>query len=50
MRFEQFLFDDFDYVMQIWSKETGSNFIREEFLDGETNYIYDDKSFRKWYH
>lgn len=41
MNFEQFLFDDFDYIIQIWSKETGNDFIKEEFPNGETNYIYD---------
>lgn len=50
MNFEQFLFDDFDYIIQIWSKETGNDFIKEEFHNGETNYIYDYKSFRKWHH
>jgi hypothetical protein len=50
MRFDQLLFDDFEYIIQNWSKETGKNFIKEESFDGTIEYVYDVNSFRRWYH
>lgn len=49
LNFEQFLFDDFECLLQFWSKETNSSFLKEE-SDGDTEYIYDSKAFRKCYH
>lgn len=43
--FEQFLFDDFECLLQLWCKETNNSFLKEK-----SEYIYDSKAFRKWYH
>lgn len=43
--FEQFLFDDFEWLLQLWRKETNNSFLKEK-----SEYIYDSKAFRKWYH
>jgi hypothetical protein len=50
MAFEHLLFDDFDYIIKMWSKETGKRFLREELPDGSIDYIYDNDSFRRWHH
>lgn len=50
MTFEQLLFDDFDYVIQMWSQDTGKKFFREELPDGTIDYMYDNDSFRRWHH
>ena len=48
--FEQFLFDDFECLLQLWHKETGMPMVLKEESDGDTEYIYNSKAFRKWYH
>jgi hypothetical protein len=50
MTFEQFIFDDFDYLIEMWSQETGKRFLREELPDETIDYIYDNDSFREWHH
>lgn len=40
--FEQFLFDDFEWLLQLWRKETNNSFLKEK-----SEYIYDSKAFRK---
>jgi len=50
MSFEEFLFDDFESILRMWSCDTG-NFYSKELEDDDTiTYIYDHKSFRNWYH
>jgi hypothetical protein len=49
MRFEQLLFDDFEFIIKCWSKETGKMFLKEELFDGSIDYVYDADSFRRWH-
>lgn len=50
MTFEELLFDDFEEMLNIWSNETGKIFYTEELEDDTIRYVYDNDSFRRWYH
>jgi hypothetical protein len=50
MSFEELLFEDFESVLKMWSDDTGKRYSKELEDDDTFTYIYDHKSFRRWYH